>query len=96
MTGTPLETLRLRADFARSYNTPSMLSPRIPTLGPAMGAGLDGTSSLGFPSAWCMCSALTKSRSSLWLTAGDGRAMAVATLICAVGDIGNKTVRGHG
>lgn len=80
MTGTPLETLRRRTAFVRSYGTRSMLSPRIQALGPAMEAALGGTSSHDFPSAWCTCSAVTKSKSSPWLTAGDGRVLAVATL----------------
>jgi putative addiction module component (TIGR02574 family) len=75
MSGTPLETLQRRMAFARSYDTRSMLLPRIQALlGPAMEVGLGGTSSHDFPSAWCTCSAVTKSKSSPWLTAGAGRA----------------------
>lgn len=74
MTGTSLETLQQRMAFARSYDTRSMLLPRIRALGPAMEAVLDGTSSHDFPSAWCTRSAVTKSKSSPWLTVDNGRA----------------------
>jgi len=74
MTGTPLETLQRRTVFARSYGMRSMLLPRTRILGPAMETALGGMSSHDFPSAWCTCSALTKSKSSPWLTEGDGPA----------------------
>ena len=75
MTGTPLETLRLRTPFARSYGTRSLLLPGVQALGPAMEAALGAMSSRDFPSAWCTCSAVMKSRSSPWLTEGAGRAI---------------------
>ncbi len=74
MTGTPLETLRRRTAFVRSYGTRSMLSPKIQARGPVMEAAPAGTSSHAFPSAWYTCSEMTKSKSSPWLTVGDGRA----------------------
>jgi hypothetical protein len=60
--------------FARSYGTRSTLLPTIRTHGRAMEAVLGGTSSLDFPSVWCIGCAGTKSKSSPSLTVGDGRA----------------------
>jgi hypothetical protein len=74
MTGTPLETLPRRTAFARSYGTRSTLLPTIRAHGPDMEAVPDGTFSRDFPSPWCTCCAGTKSKSSPWLTVGDGRA----------------------
>ncbi len=74
MTGTPPETLPRRTAFARSSGTRSTLLPRIRLHGPVMEAVPDGTSSRDFPSAWCTSCAGTKSKSSPWLTVGDGRA----------------------
>jgi hypothetical protein len=72
MTGTPLETLRQRTAFARSYGTPSMLSPRTQVPGLAMDAARGATSFRGSLSAWCTCFEATKSKSSPWLTASGG------------------------
>ncbi len=75
MIGMPLGILRLRTAFARNCGMPSMLLPRIQTLGLAMKAALGDTSSHDFPSAWCTCAVVTMLRSSPWLTVGAGRAI---------------------
>jgi len=74
MTGTPLETLPRHMAFARSDGTRSTPWPTIRARSPAKEAVSDGTSSRDFPSPWCSCCAVTKSKSSPWLTLGDGRA----------------------
>jgi hypothetical protein len=56
--------------FAKSCGTQSMLLPRIQARGHATEAALGGTSSHDFPSAWRTWSAVTKSKSSPWLTVG--------------------------
>jgi hypothetical protein len=74
MTGTPPETLLRRTASAKSSGTRLMLLPRIQRPGPAMESVLDGTSSHDFLLVWCTCSAAAESKSSPWLTVGDGRA----------------------
>ena len=73
MSGIPLETPPRHTAFARSYGTRSTPSRRIQVLDHAMEVALGDTSSHDFPSAWCTSSAVTKLKSSPWLTGGDGR-----------------------
>ncbi len=74
MTGMPLETLPRPTPFARSCGTRSMQLPATRSGGRVMDGAPGGTSSRAFRSAWSIGCAGMKSKSSLLLTVGAGRA----------------------
>jgi hypothetical protein len=74
MTGTPLEIASRHTAFAKSCVMRSTLLPAIHAVGRGMEAALDGTSSLDFPSVWCIGYGATRSKSLRSLMVDAGRA----------------------